>query len=228
MAAAAPGAASGQRRARTRAARPSPSSSSSRSMPPSSALSSSSAPSSAPPCALPPAPLAASPPLTASPPLASDATCRKAASALAGPSTMGSAGRVLKDVLSTSGTPVRAKKAAISARQRGSASPPTVWSRAEPSTWHTAGMASRRLHGSAKDMYGEPDGGTPSNQSPACSASTDGANGRKGSLFLTSRLRRSTAAAFRGSATIERRPRARGPYSAPPLAHKASISPAAR
>ena len=27
-----------------------------------------------------------------------------------------------------------------------------IYRRAEPSTWHTAGMASRRLHGSAKDM----------------------------------------------------------------------------
>ena len=64
----------------------------------------------------------------------------------------------------------------------GEAMASTVWSRAEPSTCVIAGTRSRAFSATeaVRDMYGEPavEVGSPSNQSDACSARTDGASGR--------------------------------------------------
>ena len=139
----------------------------------------------------------------------------KHSSASRGSSTIGRPA-VFSDVLTTTGTPVRASKHSSIRATSGSSSRSTVWMRAVPSTCTTAGMRSR--HSSCtpwvKSMYGEGIG--PSRKiSDARSASTIGATGRNCSRPLMS-LSFSRFSGRRGSASSERCPSARGPNSERP------------
>src|SRR5215218_8596907 len=122
---------------------------------------------------------------------------------------------VLRLVLTTTGTPVRRSTPSSSRATSGSSSRSTVWMRALPSTWTTAGMRSRQAGRTrwVNSMYGL--GSGPSNSSAARSASTIGATGRNCSRPLTS-LSRSRLAALVALASRLRWRSARAPYSERP------------
>ena len=86
-----------------------------------------------------------------------------------------------------------------------------------PSTWVTAGISARFSSIIGKTFSINGTSSFTSKNSVTCSFNIDGAKGRKLSLRLIFELRSSFASFLRGSASMERPPRARGPNSARPL-----------
>ena len=117
-------------------------------------------------------------------------------------------------MFSSTGTPVSSPNLTSSAWNRASSSAVTVCTRAEPSTWVTAGRCASGSTATVSSMNGE--GTSRSKYRSACSAATAGAKGRNSSRFFTSMLIWSRMAPSRGSPRIERLPRARGPNSIRP------------
>src|SRR6185295_7561202 len=75
-------------------------------------------------------------------------------SASTGEQTIGSP-RTLNEVLTSIGQPVRRRKLSSRAAKRGASAGSTVWGRAEPSTWVTAGRARGETTRQVSSMKGE-------------------------------------------------------------------------
>jgi len=133
--------------------------------------------------------------------------------ASSGVQTMGSP-RTLKEVLTRIGQPVFARNASSNLWKRGLVWRSTVWTRAEPSTWVTAGRSMGERTAQVSFMNRE--GYAMSIWSATYSSRMAGAKGRNPSRFFTWALSRSRMVGSRGSAKILRAPRARGPNSMGP------------
>src|SRR6266568_8409115 len=117
--------------------------------------------------------------------------------------------RKLNDVFITTGTPVRFPNSLIRFQYKGLMSFSTVCGRALPSTCVTEGMMPRfsGLTGLVRIMNGESH--ACSRYSPATSLSIEGAKGRHHSRNFTALFTLAFISGSRGSARIDRLPRAR-------------------
>src|SRR5436305_1717101 len=132
---------------------------------------------------------------------ASSGDVQKHSIASRGVQTIGSP-RVLNDVLTRTGTPVRPRNARSRSWYNGFCSRLIVWTRAVPSTCRTAGILSALSGLTSKTNSMNGDTSAPTNQSAASSSSTTGATGRKSSRSLTS-LSFACISAWIGEARIE-------------------------